>query len=302
MKSTRLIVNADDFGLSRGISDGVIHAHRFGFLTSASLMAGMPASDYAVAQLRQTPALGVGVHLNICTGRPVMPARDVPSLVDASGQFHSPGSMARKLWLWEAAPKEIEAEFRAQIRWIKARGIKPTHADSHHHTHIYPAAVRPFLRALEAEGIQQTRSPRCTVWPKNGPIGGPHEGSLFRRAFVKAYRGALQVTFVRKLRVPDGRISFFSQDRKDPALVGARWRSTIENLPRGTFELACHPAHFEQGFSEFDRIRRQREEELYWLTNHELKDLIRRRGIQLITYKDLTESPITDEERTGVRP
>jgi predicted glycoside hydrolase/deacetylase ChbG (UPF0249 family) len=289
MKGTRLIVNADDCGLSRGITDGVIHAHRFGFLTSTSLMAGMPASEYSVAQLQKVSTLGVGVHLNVCTGKPVLPPREIPSLVDANGLFHSPALMARKLWLWKVAACDLEAEFRAQIRWIKDRGIAPTHADSHHHMHIYPAAVRAFLRALKAEGIRQARAPVCGTFPKGGTLGGPHEGPLSRRLLVHTYRNALQCTFLRRLQMPDKRISFFSRDRKNPAVVGDSWKNAIDNLPPGAFELACHPAYFEPGFSESDPIRKQREEELDCLTNCELHEAIDRRGIRLITYNELPE-------------
>ena len=117
MKETRLIVNADDFGMSRGISDAILLAHRRGFLTSASLMTNMPAAEYAAACLAKAPALGVGVHLNICDGRPLMPIGEVPTLVDAKGAFHPARVMIRKLWRWQVSGRQIEAEFRAQIRW-----------------------------------------------------------------------------------------------------------------------------------------------------------------------------------------
>jgi predicted glycoside hydrolase/deacetylase ChbG (UPF0249 family) len=289
MTNTRLIVNADDFGMSRGFTDGTVLAHRYGFLTSASLMVNMPAAEYAVARLATVPRLGVGVHLNICRGRPILPPREVPTLVDASGSFRSPSVMIRKLWSGRASAREIEAEFRSQIRWMKDRGVTPTHADSHHHMHIYPAAVRPFLRALAAEGIRCARAPRCSVWPNTGPAGGPHEGSVARRLFVQAYRTALQFTAFRSLEMPDSRVSFRSRDRRDLAVLGERWKTAIASLPPGTFELACHPGLFERGFSEADRMHAQREEELHWLTDLEWRRVVERSGVQLITYHDLSE-------------
>ncbi len=295
MTEKRLIVNADDFGMSRGITDGIILAHRYGFVTSTSLMANMPAAEYAVARLAEVPRLGVGVHLNICAGRPILPPKEVPSLVDANGGFHNPVVMSRRLWTWWAGGREIEAEFRAQIRWMKDHGVLPTHADSHHHMHIYPAAARPFTRALAAEGIRCARAPRSSVWPKDRSfdrksIGGPHEGPLVRRLCVQAYRGALQGIVFRKLDVPDSRVSFLSRDRHDLSALGERWKAAIENLPAGTFELACHPGLFERGFSEADPIRAQREEELRWLTDREWRDAIDRSGVRLITYRDLRAS------------
>ena len=292
MSGARLIVNADDFGMSRGITDGIVLAHRYGFVTSTSLMVNMPASEYAVSRLAAVPRLSVGIHLNITAGRPVLPAQKVPTLVDAEGKFHRAAAMSRRLWLWRAAGHEIEAEFRAQIEWMKERGLIPTHADSHQHMHIYPAAIGPFIRSLTAEGIRCTRAPRSVAWLGSDAVGadslgGPHAGSLARRILVRLYRSFLQAAAFRRFYMPDSRVSFFSRDRSDIDVLGQRWKSTFENLPRGTFELACHPGLFERGFSESDPIRILREEELQWLTGREWRDALERSGIQLISYRDL---------------
>lgn len=288
MKEKRLIVNADDFGMSRGISDGILLAHRFGFLTSASLMVNMPATDYAVEHLASAPALSIGVHLNICRDKPISPAHDVPSLVDASGDFHPPPVMIRKLWLWQISTQELEAEFRAQIRWMKYRGIHPTHADSHHHMHIYPAAVAAFARSVAAEGIPCVRASRFSCWPANRVWGGPHEGGIVRRLLVQSYRGVLQRTLFCRFHSADSRISFPCEARRDSTNLGALWKTTFENLPTGTFELACHPGFSERGFSESDAIHRRREDELDWLTNPEMRAVIQQSGIHLISYRQLS--------------
>ena len=289
MKEKRLIVNADDFGMSRGITDGIVHAHLNGFLSSTSLMPNMPAADYAVSRLGEIPALGVGVHLNICQGKPILPAHEVPSLVDAKGNFNSPAVQARSLWLGRVDASEIESEFVAQIRWMKDRGIVPTHADSHQHMHMYPAAVKPFARALAEEGIQCARAPRCSIWPRTASIGGPHEGMLLRRLLVQSYWSALQFVAFRKLRMPQSRVSFLPHERRNLALLRERWKAALVNLPQGTFELACHPGLFEAGFSETDRIHLQREEELRWLTDPELGCVVKRGGTKIITYKHLAD-------------
>jgi predicted glycoside hydrolase/deacetylase ChbG (UPF0249 family) len=298
MTPTRLVVNADDCGMSRGITDAIVLAHRYGFLTSTSLMANMPAAKYAISRVAAMPTLGVGVHLNICAGRPILPAREIPTLVASNGNFHSPPVMIRRLWTWRASGREIEAEFRAQIQWMKDHGVTPTHADSHHHMHIYPAAALPFARALAAEGIRCARAPRSSVWPRNGEIGGPHEGPLLRRVFVQSYRTALQLGVFRNLDMPASRISFLSRDRHNPASLGARWMRAIASLPAGAFELACHPGLFERGFSETDPIRVQREQELEWLTGREWIDAVRQSGVRLITYRDLSDRPAANPAHT----
>lgn len=311
MTGACLIVNADDFGMSRGITDGIILAHRYGFVTSTSLMVNMPAAEYAVSRLPALPRLGVGAHLNITAGQPILPPQKVPTLVDSNGRFHGAAAMSRRLWQWRAAGDEIEAEFRAQIRWMKDRGVTPTHADSHQHMHIYPAAVGPFVRTLAAEGIRCTRATRSTVWPKSralgtDSIGGPHEGSFARRVSVGLYRGFLQAAAFRQFDTADSRVSFLSRDRRDLSVLGERWKSALENLPQGTFELACHPGLFERGFSESDPIRVQREEELHWLTDHEWRDVVDHSGIRLISYRDLpararTRGHIGEHARTEAR-
>jgi predicted glycoside hydrolase/deacetylase ChbG (UPF0249 family) len=288
MKEKRLVVNADDFGMSRGISDGILLAHRFGFLTSASLMVNMPGTDYALERLVSVSALSVGIHLNICRGKPISPVRDVPSLVDANGDFYPPPVMIRKLWRRQVSTRELETEFRAQIRWMKSRGLQPTHADSHHHMHIYPAAVSAFARSVSAEGIPCVRASRFSCWSKNGVLGGPHEGGIVRRLLVQGYRSALQQTVFHKFSSAESRIGFPPTAKRDSTSLGAAWTATFENLPAGTFELACHPGFFEYGFSESDPIHRQREDELSWLTNPQMRAVIERSGIHLISYRQLS--------------
>lgn len=290
MNEKQLIVNGDDLGMSRGITDAILIAHRHGFLTSASLMVNMPASEYAVQRLATTPNLGVGVHLNICQGKPLLPPQSVPSLVDSSGAFLSPSLMIRKLWRWQIDEREVGAEFRAQIRWALNRGVKLTHADSHRHMHIYPGAVRPFARALAAEGIHKTRAPRCSHWPKeNGDIGGPHAGSVVRRVLVQSYRSAVQAVAFRGIVAPDSRVSFPAHEGTDLSTIGNHWKSTFTNLPAGSFEFACHPGIPEPGFSETDAISAQRERELHCLMDPEMREVIARNGIRLITYRDLSQ-------------
>jgi chitin disaccharide deacetylase len=302
MKGTRLIINADDLGMSRGITDGILVAHRYGFLTSASLMVNMAASEYAVARAASAPKLGVGLHLNICQGKPISAAETVPSLVDADGTFHRARQMIRKLWTGLINSSELEREFRAQIRWAKVRGLDLTHADSHHHMHIYPAALIPFSRALAAEGILCARAARCTQWTEQAALGGPHEGGLLRRVAVQAYRATVQATFFQGLVSPGSRISFLSRDRRNGGDLRQAWRSTLEHLPAGTFELACHPGLYEEGFSETDGICAQREVEFRWLTDPELRELVWRRGIQLITYRELCERQATRHAAAAAVP
>lgn len=138
----RVIVNADDFGYSKGVNYGIITAHQYGIVTSATMMVNMPGADHAFALMRQYPSLRVGVHLTLTCGRPL--GNDVPSLVDEEGQFHSIQDIFAR-----ARPEDIEAELTRQIETFLASGFVPTHLDSHHHVHGHPLVQPIVLRLAE---------------------------------------------------------------------------------------------------------------------------------------------------------
>jgi chitin disaccharide deacetylase len=283
----RLIINADDLGLSRGITDGILLAHRQGILTSASLMVNQPATAYAVEQLPSVPQLDVGVHLNLCQGQPVLPAKDVSTLVRSDGNFLSPADMGRKLVGFQVSSKQIEAEFGAQIDQMLSLGVTPSHADSHHRFHIYPAAAGAFHRALRARNIHRARAPRKEYWPANGVLGGPHAGAFYRRLAVRAYNEFLQSVIFRDLQLPDAGVAFHPRFRGKLSMLKDAWQSTFENLPGGTYEMWCHPGFRETGFSETDNMRDQRELEIKLLTDPGLRATIERFGIRLVTFNEL---------------
>lgn len=291
MKPKRLIINADDYGWSVGITDGILQAHRAGVVTSASLMANQPASEYAIERLQEFPGLGVGVHLNFCDGRPVSAPSDVPSLTTADGTFYPVDEMVARLKKWQVSPQEIEREFRAQISWIKMRGLQPTRADSHHHLHFYPCAVHAFRRAAKAEGIQCARAPRHEHWPKDGHVGGPYGGRVYRRLLVAAYNEFVQRVVLHGLHLPDSCFVHHPRYRKNPGLLSEGWMVALANVEPGTYELGCHPGLLESGFSETDSFNARREQELQILTDREFRGVIQSNGIELINYRDLLDLP-----------
>ncbi|PYU03592.1 MAG: hypothetical protein DMG34_12680 [Acidobacteria bacterium] len=269
----RLIINADDYGLSRGITDGILLTHQKGILTSTSLMVNQPATDYAISRAEEVPELGIGIHLNLTQGMPVLPKDQVRTLVDADGYFYS--------------TQEIEAEFRAQIRLMKSYGLMPTHADSHHRIHMYPSAARAFHNAIVSEGIRRARAPRKQYWPANGRWGGPHIGPLYRRLAAKSYLEFLQSVVFRDLQLPDAGVTFHPSYSGKLAALPTAWQSTLEHLPGGSYEMWCHPGFLENGFSGTDSIADQREVEIGILTDKNLRELARRREIQLISFRQL---------------
>src|SRR5579863_8807822 len=124
----RLIVNADDFGYTRSVNEGIIEAHRDGILTATTLMANGAAFEHAVEHARHNPTLDVGCHLVLVEGQSVLdPARALPT---------SLGDMVGAVMRGRLSPYE---ELRAQVEKIVAAGIRPTHLDAHKHTHLMPS-------------------------------------------------------------------------------------------------------------------------------------------------------------------
>ena len=121
-----LIVNADDFGLAESLNNGIIHAHREGILTSATLIPAAPASDHAIDLSRSISALGVGIHLNLTTGSPISKEKSVSPLTDQNRRFHR---SAARLALLSAIDlrirSAIEIELAAQIQWVLDHGLQP---------------------------------------------------------------------------------------------------------------------------------------------------------------------------------
>src|SRR5215469_5830931 len=143
----QLILNADDFGLTRGVNEGIIKAHREGVLTSSTLMAGAAAFDHAVALAKQNPQLGIGCHLVLVGGKAVSQPGDIPSLAFHDGSLpDSLGTFVARLSSGMIRAKEIERELRAQVAKIRAAGIEPTHLDTHKHTHAHPVVMNAVAR------------------------------------------------------------------------------------------------------------------------------------------------------------
>src|SRR5579863_8447324 len=144
----RLIVNADDFGYTRGVNEGIVEAHRDGILTATTLMANGAAFEHAVELARQNPALDVGCHLVLVEGQSVLdPARALPKTI---------GDTVLAVVGGRLSPYD---ELRAQVQKIVATGIRPTHLDAHKHTHLLPPVLEAVGRLAREFGIPWVRRP-----------------------------------------------------------------------------------------------------------------------------------------------
>jgi len=244
----RLIVNADDFGLTAGVNRAIVELHQAGVLTSATLMARAAATDEAIEIALSTPSLGVGCHVVLVDGEPVLsPAQDVPNLADPIGGLFRPTLGSFLHWLYtarmrplhEVPAREIEAEAAAQIALLQSRGVRLTHIDTHKHTHMFPAVLRPVLRAARAAGIHAVRNPFEPAWS----VRATPEARWLRRVQVGLLR-RMEPAFRRIVTeegftTTEGAIGVLATGTLDSATVN----SLLRSLPDGTFELVTHPGY-----------------------------------------------------------
>ncbi|PFW54217.1 chitin disaccharide deacetylase [Bacillus cereus] len=140
----QLIVNADDFGLTEGTNYGIIDGHINGLVNSTTMMMNMPGTEHAVHLAKEYKTLGVGVHLVLTAGEPLL--KNVPSLIGTDGLFHKQGVVREG----NIDPEEVEREWTAQIEKFLSYGLIPTHLDSHHHVHSLPI-LHDVLERLAAK-------------------------------------------------------------------------------------------------------------------------------------------------------
>jgi len=294
----RLIVNADDFGFTAGVNRAIVEAHTHGIVTSSTLMASGTAFDDAVCLAKRLPQLSVGCHVVLIDGDPVLDSVRLPTITSehhGSARFRDGlKSFAARALTGRLDPTEIEAETSAQIRKIQSAGITVSHLDSHKHTHLFPAVLRPMLRAARACGVGAVRNPF-------GPRKPLRSGELLARpslwtryAEVRILR-ALAGKFREAARheglvTPDGTLGIVVTGELDERL----FRSIAAIIPEGTWEFVCHPGYNDADLERAStRLRESREIELRVLTMPEVRKLLLEQKIDLISYRELipTESP-----------
>ena len=289
----RLIINADDFGLTSGVNRAIVEAHDRGVVTSATLMANGRAFDEAVALARSRPRFGVGCHIVLVDGAPMLDTTQVRSLLDSDGGGKAAGNsrfregiskFAALALLGRLDEDEIEAEATAQIVKLQSSGIAVTHLDSHKHTHMFPQVFKPLLRAARACGVRAVRNPferirgsqlaaRPGLWRRWTEAG-------ILRSLANRFRAAVRQA---GMVTPDGTFAIVATGALDDRLL----RMMVENIPDGVWELVCHP-----GYNDADlrgirtRLRESREQELRILTSPATRELLAANGVEVVSYRD----------------
>ena len=250
----RLIVNADDFGYTPGVTSGILRAHHDGIVTATTLMVNARDSDGAGAAARRTNTLDVGVHVVFTYGRSVLPADRIRSLVDADGNFPRVRDLLRS---GQPTAEDALAEARAQYARAKQLiGRDPTHLDTHHWVHD--------MRALEDAMVELAKETGAALRAHDG-----RQRARFRDAGVRT-------------------TDRFVREYQHTGAIGVEsLLALLEHLAddeAGTVELMCHPGEPDGALLTGSTYAAERGVELNALTDPSVRDAIKRLRIELVNY------------------
>ncbi|HXM95158.1 MAG TPA: ChbG/HpnK family deacetylase [Candidatus Dormibacteraeota bacterium] len=289
-----LIVNADDLGWTEGVNRGIAEAHGNGIVTSASILANAVAFASATELARATPRLGVGVHLNLSDGRPVVPSELVKSLLDDQGNFAAgPENLLLRLARRALRLEEVEREWDAQIQKVRDARIEVTHLDGHKHVHMLPGLFEIALRLAKRHGIGAVRVSHETSTLRTALSAGDKQKTtgvlkqgLQARGLKLIARDARELAARAGITTSD----YFCGVAQTGKLTREGVRELLRKLPEGTTEMMCHP-----GFADVDlqnsatRLQKSRELEVEILTDAEIRKLVASQGIRLIDYSHVSQ-------------
>lgn len=279
----KLIINADDFGLSTGANRAVITAFREGILTSASLMVGGKAFEEAVSLARENPGLQVGLHLTLVQGRAVLPPEEIPGLVDPEGNFPmDPVAAGMRFFFSGSLKRELSREIKAQILRFRESGLPLSHIDGHLNIHMHPTVFGILAELMPRHGITSFRLTREDLARDPADHGHRRIGRMLD-AFIFG-------SLAKRCRPMLGRLGIFHADEVKGLLNSGRMTEeyllhVLDRLQDGVTEIYFHPGCTPDPDLAAWMPDYLHEQELAALTSARVNGLIRDRGIRLVNYR-----------------
>ena len=248
------MVNADDFGFTRDVNAGIVHCHRAGILTSATLMANGDAFDDAVGLARETPNLDIGCHLMLVQGSSLLTGEPLPE---------GPRQLIAALLRGKV---DVYRELRLQIEKIMRAGLRPSHLDTHKHTHLLPSVFRQVARLASEFKIPYVRLPLDSTVRVAG-VAPTLARPMYQR-IIRRY--GVQTT--------DHFLGF--------RLTGSLTTETVEaallQVAEGTTEFMCHPGFLGPELkASATRLKESRVKELEALTSPRIRQIMAEQGVRL---------------------
>ena len=269
----RLIVNADDFGLSASVNEAVVRAHREGVLTSASLMVNEPGADEAVKLAKENPRLGIGLHLTLLLGHSALPPERIPDLINARSEFASrPARTGWNYFFQRRLRPQLRAEIHAQFEKFRATGLSLDHVNGHLHLHLHPVIFSILMEDSQELGLRHLRLTRDCLARSLKMSRGQWWYRLSHTA-IYAWLSRRAHAPLRQRGIQHAQITFglLQTARVDEAYV----LKLLPELPTGDSELYSHPSvdNFKHEFTA--------------LISPRVRESVQELGIELIRYQDL---------------
>jgi len=282
--SKKLIVNADDFGRTHKVSEGILKAHHDGIVTSATVLVTMPGAAHDLMRaMSEAPRLGLGAHLAFTIGRPLLPPEWVTSLIDEHGHFHTQETI-----LQDPARVDLDellSEFKAQVSAFKnvTRRL-PDHLDCHHFAHVHPRLFAVYHDvALELNLPMRVPFPRYEA-DLADPMQMPGVASHISDEMVKASaRENWRRLAEKPVRAPDHFVAgFYGDNVSVEYLLGV-----LDRLPDGVSDLMTHPGYSDETLAAESAYSAKRDDEVAVLTDPRVRQRIADLGIELTTFAAL---------------
>jgi predicted glycoside hydrolase/deacetylase ChbG (UPF0249 family) len=286
----KLIVNADDFGITKGVTDAIIDCHADGIVTSTTLMSNMPSAEYAASRARAYPKLSVGLHLNLTEGRPLAALSKVDNLVDSQGNFLDSSIQYKSIWFGEKTEEQVYSECEAQLLRALDWGLNISHFDSHHRIQNSPIVRRTIIKLHKLYGIAASRTQKGLYWTYSGAkFHFKLKKTLLNlRKLRRGYIRMLNHLIMRKngLLTPD---RIISPNYLIPCLFDPKEQfiQCLKSLPDGICELALHPGYYDEKSTDSPVYNKVRKFDAQIARDENVRNCIKEYDISLISYKDL---------------
>ncbi len=289
----KVIINADDFGLSKSINKGIIRAYKEGVLTSVSLMVNMPGFEDAVNLIKTNPGLGAGLHINIFRGKPILSYDKTKTLTDKNGFFlQSIFKIVKRIYQKRISLTELELECGAQIKKALDEGINITHLDSEKHLHLFGCIYGIIVRLGRKYGIYKIRNINEYPYLIKPILKQRYilSSALFKTTLLQLLSNRRKkINSTNSIKKADYSFGLLETGN----MTADKYEKLFFCLKDGVTEIFCHPGYIDEEWlcpplnREKYRINAHREGELNALLSSRLREVIYKRGIELINYKDI---------------